>query len=137
MIDATLFTVKGLCDLATVKSHALDFCGHCPDVVVIEQMWSRHEPGAKGKSQTEKILILQAIGGYVAGLYAGASPCFYPPHVWKSSVPKEIHHRRVRKELNDRELAILTELEKRYGKKAHNVRDAIGLGLFETGRLRP
>jgi hypothetical protein len=138
LIAATLCALPGgLRDLRMLRDHALAFCGHCPDTIVVEQMWARHEAGAKGKSQTEKILVLQAIGGYVAGMYSSARPVFVPPHVWKGNVPKEIHHMRVRKALNERELAILIELEKRYGKKAHNVRDAIGLGLFQTGRLRP
>ena len=67
----------------------------------------------------------------------------YLPVQWKGNVPKEIHHPRVMRALTVQELATVARVfeAKRTARawlvppgKQHNVKDAIGLGLFGVGR---
>lgn len=51
----------------------------------------------------------------------------YTPHVWKGSVPKDVHHRRVLGALGTKERALVGALD-------HNGLDAIGIGLYFFGR---
>lgn len=66
-----------------------------------------------------------------ARLY-GASVYRQLPQEWKGQVPKETHHKRILAVLNPTELARLPKLPK---SDAHNMLDAIGLGLFHLGRI--
>ena len=54
------------------------------------------------------------------------------PHEWKGGVPKEIHNARVLEKLSSAESLLLPKLP---ASKLHNVVDAVGLGLFELGRM--
>lgn len=59
------------------------------------------------------------------------------PHVWKGSVPKEIHNQRVLHMLTERELAILPRRPRsKKNPYDHNMLDAVGIGLWKLGRLR-
>lgn len=57
------------------------------------------------------------------------------PHTWKGNVPKKIHNRRVRERLSMAEAAVL-ETCGVAPSLAHNVLDAIGMCLWQLGRLR-
>ena len=54
----------------------------------------------------------------------------FKPRIWKGNVPKKVHHRRLRSVLTPDELKAVA------ANADHNVWDAIGLGLFATGRTR-
>lgn len=54
------------------------------------------------------------------------------PHQWKGGVSKERHHPRVLEALVPNELALLPKLPH---SKLHNVLDAIGIGLYDLGRM--
>lgn len=56
------------------------------------------------------------------------------PHEWKGSVKKEIHNARVLEKMTTAERALLPKLP---ASKLHNVIDAVGLFLWDTGRMRP
>lgn len=64
------------------------------------------------------------------------SPCErISPQQWKGQRPKSADHKYTKRLLNEEELKIVTELEKKYAKdKVHNVLDAIGIGLYAVGR---
>jgi hypothetical protein len=57
----------------------------------------------------------------------------YYPREWKKQMPKDIHHRRIRKRLAAGELAIL-EATHCPPSLIHNVIDAVGIGLFHLAR---
>ncbi len=58
------------------------------------------------------------------------------PPSWKGQVPKQIHHVRIRRALVPRELEVVhTGCRGLRTKHRGDVWDAIGLGLFHTGRL--
>jgi hypothetical protein len=52
----------------------------------------------------------------------------YRPRAWKGTTPKTRHHPRILAKLSDEEKATIAEKRKTY---AHNVYDAIGLGIYE------
>ena len=86
------------------------------------------------------IIALALKAGEWAGHYRSWSEIVYVfPWQWKGSVPKPIHHQRIRAKLSEQELKVL-RLAKRdtlhavQKSKVHNVVDAIGLGLFGVGR---
>jgi hypothetical protein len=53
----------------------------------------------------------------------------YKPRVWKGNVPKAIHHVRLANALTNTERNLAANLD-------HNAWDAIGIGLYATGRTR-
>lgn len=55
------------------------------------------------------------------------------PNEWKGQVPKSVHNKRVLACLTPEELERIAKLPE---SKAHNMIDAIGLGLWHFGRLR-
>lgn len=89
--------------------------------------------GRSAKGDTDDLLKLAAlIGAYVtaAGLSTSRISFVLPPE-WKGNVPKDIHHKRIRGDLTQKELAVLD----RYGQTIpaslmHNVMDAVGLGKW-------
>jgi hypothetical protein len=54
------------------------------------------------------------------------------PHEWKGGLSKERHHPRILEALAPHELALIPKLAEY---KLHNVIDAIGIGLFDLGRM--
>jgi len=66
-----------------------------------------------------------------AKLY-GASVYRHLPQEWKGQVPKNVHHERILAALSPAESARIPKLPKA---DAHNMLDAIGLGLFHLGRI--
>lgn len=101
--------------------------------VHIEQ--PRHYGGGGGALQKD-VELLEALAvrlrtelkplGYQVRLYR--------PHEWKRSVPKPVHHRRIRRALTKPELELI-EVED-YGDAQADVWDGIGLALFGAGRLQ-
>lgn len=77
------------------------------------------------------LLPLAAIVGGVLA-FAWASTALYKPREWKGSVPKKIHQPRILDALKDHERGILEEIPKTY---RHNAVDAVGLGLWASGRM--
>jgi hypothetical protein len=100
-------------------------------VAVVELM---HPRGDDTRSRTAEILRVQWVGGFLAGrlgLVARAAP----PHEWKGSVPKHIHHPRILARLDDGELRVMdSHLSGLSSKVKHNAIDAIGIGLWALGR---
>lgn len=57
------------------------------------------------------------------------------PREWKGQLPKEVHHRRILAALTPEERAVLDACEAPRA-KMHNVIDAVGLGLWQQGRMK-
>jgi hypothetical protein len=95
-------------------------------------------PGGKTKDPNA-IVTLALNAGTWAGRYERCNVRYVRPWQWKGQTPKEIHHERIRAKLDASETAIVTGGTARFGarlpkSKAHNVLDAVGLGLFAVGR---
>jgi hypothetical protein len=75
---------------------------------------------------------------FLAGRYAskagdGAEISTILPHQWKGNMPKDVCAARVRFKLAPEEKAVVDAISVPKGQK-HNVMDAIGIGLFASGR---
>lgn len=99
----------------------------CPDVdaVVIERPVSRGGRGAPG----DDLIALAIRAGRAAGPW-GDRVRWVRPDEWKGNLPKDLCWRRVS--------AALTQEEQRIADSTddHNVRDAIGIGLYTLRRWR-
>ena len=107
--------------------------------------WPRVYAGAirrgESKADPNDLLALAASSAAVAtalsrecGVEVVASYC---PSEWKGQLPKDVCDRRVRSRLDAGEAAVLDLACVRAGKLAHNVVDAVGIGLHHLGRLAP
>ncbi len=108
-----------------------------PETVIVEQP-TVYRRGGKGDS---KDLISVAI---VAGAAAAAYGCesldqtirFVEPRTWKGSVPKKVHNERILRELHKEERKYFDwVIEDVPSGLVHNMIDAVGIGLYELGRM--
>lgn len=96
---------------------------------------SRVRAGARGGDPND-LLPLAGAAAAVAALRGGARCSAYLPAEWKGQLPHEALELRVRARLSPEELAVLDAAAGEAGKMgAHNVVDAVGVGLHHLGRL--
>jgi hypothetical protein len=91
-------------------------------------------PGAKGlKTNPNDLLDLAMCAGAFYGMLVsrGARLRLVEPAEWKAQVPKEITRERIKAILTPQEISRI-----RKGGEMHNVWDAIGIGLFASGRAK-
>ena len=104
--------------------------------IVCEQMCYYPQAGsAKSSSEIKAILVLQAIGGLVAGWTGCPNVIFRPAAAWKSNLPKDICHARLEKLLSPGELAAFLTQIAQY-KKQDDCWDSLGVALSGAGRFR-
>lgn len=102
-----------------------------PEAVALESMEWRH---GDVRSQPRDLLAVQTVGCLVAGRLGGFVH-LYPPSRWKGTIPKDIHHERIKNALDANERAVLDQALA--GVRASNrkeVLDAVGLGLYHLRR---
>jgi len=127
----TKSTNRHLGDDAATMAAAIGFGS--PHVILEEMVLRPEDP----KSQAEDLLRVQLVGGIVAGRCGGRVTTVHPMR-WKGAVPKRIHQSRIRDELSEAERAVLEAgTAKVRGALKHNVLDAVGIGLWGVGRMRP
>lgn len=92
-------------------------------------------PGAKGlKTNPNDLLDLAMCAGAFYGALCvdlRATLRLVEPAEWKAQVPKEITRERIKAILTPQEISRI-----RKGGEMHNVWDAIGIGLFASGRAK-
>lgn len=96
--------------------------------VICEEMQIRHRQKKGGGDDLLKV-------SQIAGRLTANAPRvkYVKARTWKGTIKKEIMLKRILERLCDSERARLPKLPKG---KLHNVIDAVGLGLYELGRLR-
>jgi len=124
-------------------------------------IWECPQVDRRTRGSVPSTVTLAAVGGTMAGLFAGANRATcepVSPAIWKGSAPKPIHHSRMWGLLRDCERELLggertlegIERAKRKGALdrwsrsgstyypsswlEHNLLDAAGLGLWKLGR---
>lgn len=113
--------------------------GRVIDELVVE--WprvyaTRLRKGEMDGQDPNDLIALSAIDGALA-YRMGVKTTSYVPSEWKGQMKKEPCHARIKSRLNPRELAILMDADNDAKSKAHNVYDAVGIGLHHLGRLKP
>jgi hypothetical protein len=98
--------------------------GRLIDALVLEvpQVYTR------GKGDPGDLVELAGVDGAILGRLMPVQQYGYKPREWKGSVPKDIHHARVRKTLTEAERQILENSAP--ASLRHNVLDAIALGKW-------
>lgn len=102
--------------------------------VTVERMV--HHPGRRASVPNDLIRVSES-GSGLAHLLAGpgGDVVFAPAARWKGTVPKNVHHKRIRKVLDPRESAMLEKALKATPKRGHSeAMDSIGLALWASGR---
>lgn len=105
--------------------------GFLPNHLVIElpQVYVRSR--SKG-DPNDLIMLAGLVGAFVYNFDSRDGHKLYKPAEWKGQVPKDIMETRIKGRLSEAELHAV-ELPAR--SLAHNVWDAVGLGLAHLGRL--
>lgn len=134
----------------------------CPALARLDEVvWEIPQVDARTRVSTPHVVQLAAVGGTLAGLYAGAHGAKVvpvTPSKWKGSLPKPVCHGRIWAKLTLDERAILggaatlakIDEAKRKGALArwakaggdyypaswltHNLLDAVGIGIWRLGR---
>ncbi len=86
--------------------------------------------GKNTKASPDSLITLGIRAGIVAGRYEQLEQRvqLVHPHKWKGNVPKNVHHPRIKAALCADELALIRGA-------SGDMLDAVGLGLWELGRL--
>ena len=58
------------------------------------------------------------------------------PSVWKGQAKKDVIRRRIEKRLQASEMQVMAAVDRVTGAKAHNVWDAVGIGMWRLGRFK-
>jgi hypothetical protein len=92
---------------------------------------------SKSKGDNNDLLPLAAVDGAIAALL-GCPATRVAPRDWKGSMAHEAVEHRVASRLDGDEMFVIDEAFGRAGKTlAHNVTDAVGIGLHAVGRFTP
>jgi len=105
--------------------HRRELACFFPDRVVCERMTWR---GRRSKATPQDLMDLNVIAGALGREWV-------TPAQWKGHAPKEIHQPRILKALDARERELVSCVKP--PSLRHNAIDAVGIGLFALGRLRP
>lgn len=103
------------------------------DSVIVELPQVYRAAQSKG-DPNDLIKVAVEVGQWKERSKLARGPCtLVHPAEWKKQVPKDIHHMRIMEHLYALERGKIPALPKT---KAHNVLDAIGLGLWHLKRIR-
>lgn len=104
--------------------------------VIIE--WPQIYAGAiragKSKVDPNDLLALTAVAGAIAARYNGSNILTVRPREWKGQMTKAVTEYRILDRLEGSEIDVLTLAKREAGSFAHNIVDAVGIGLCYVGR---
>jgi hypothetical protein len=89
----------------------------------------------KTKEDPNDLLALTAVDAAIVALLAPATAKSYAPSDWKGQMDKDVCHARVVTRLSSSELAVAETGARAAKSKAHNMYDAVGIGLHHLGRF--
>lgn len=108
----------------------------CVDRVVVEWPQVYRAGRAKAGADPNDLLLLAGVAGALASEYGYAVVESVLPREWKGTVAKEVMLERILDRLSPSELVLVDGLGLAKSKR-HNVVDAVGIGLWVSGRLAP
>lgn len=89
------------------------------------------------KEDPNDLLALAAVGSAINTFFCTGRTYSYTPSEWKAQMEKDVCEAYVRRRLAPSELAAAEVGAKAAKSKAHNMWDAIGIGLHHLGRMKP
>lgn len=107
---------------------------HLHGSMFVSEIPQVYREGKSANVSPDDLTNLTGVVGCVIGFLDPVEVKTYVPAEWKGQVPKDIHNKRIKASLSMDEKAIL-EGVKCPASLLHNVVDAIGVGLFELGRM--
>lgn len=88
------------------------------------------------KEDPNDMVALAGVQSSIATLFEDAEPYSYYPSDWKGQMKKEPCHRRIQERLERvGDFAPLAKASDEAGSLAHNIWDAVGIGLFHVRRF--
>lgn len=112
-------------EAASTETSLFTFVSEIPQV---------YREGKSANVSPDDLTNLTGVVGCVIGFLDPSEVKTYVPAEWKGQVPKKIHNKRIIAALSSTEVAALDAVKCPASLK-HNVVDAIGVGLFELGRM--
>jgi len=103
-------------------------------VIEWPQVYAGAIRAGKSKADPNDLLALTAVAGAIATKYIGTEIFTVRPAEWKGQVPKSIVANRVWDCLEGVEVDVLKVASRDAGRLAHNIVDAVGIGLCYIGR---
>jgi hypothetical protein len=133
---AVLLTKAGWREAARHLNKALGQIPNQHDHVLVVELPQVYRTGLR-KGDPADLVDLAAMAGAMVGMldYRVEKLVVYQPHDWKGNLKKAECERRVRARLSPEELAAVTLPERKA--LAHNVWDAVGIGLRYLNRFGP
>lgn len=123
---------KGYDRLAELSEHAQRWYPTDWDVYFEEPVLRQRGRGPASKPAD--LIKLAVSAGVVIGALAPASVTALSPTDWKGSLPKEVVHRQMLTVLSDNEKLAIEKGVGRQKSLAHNLYDAVCIGLYIEGR---
>lgn len=124
--------------LRWVDAHSVTPLGLAEQVqlsVVVE--WPQVYTAGKSKGDNNDLLPLVGIGSAFAAKLQPAAVSSVRPSEWKGQLDKDATHARVLKRLDTYERRVWQNGCERAKSKAHNLTDAVAIGLHALGRFSP
>ncbi len=91
-------------------------------------------PGQRSKGDGNSLLSVARDAGRLTSAFEENQITWVAPRTWKGTVPKAVMAKRILAALSPEERVLVPHLPKT---TLHNVIDAIGIGLWHLGRLKP
>lgn len=105
-------------------------------VVEWPQIYATRIRSGESKGDPNDLLGLAAVDAAIAAHMWETPVGRYLPREWKGQLTKEACHHRILSRLDDGERQVLAQACEEAGSLAHNVMDAVGIGLHHIGRLK-
>lgn len=129
IFDTSQLVAKGFCSTEDIRGSSETFWGDRNGTLLIECPQIYDVRSRKG-DQSDLIDLAMTVGRWTQECVSSRIQVgVIKPFDWKGSMPKDVHHKRILAALSNEEFAML-------GRTDHNVRDAIGLGLWFCQRLK-
>jgi hypothetical protein len=124
----------GVTSIASKDIWPLEWVEHPTHLNVVIELPQIYRAAQSKGDPNDLIQVAEEVGRWRGRFESiGVLPSLVKPAEWKGQVPKDVHHARASKVLFPAELARIPKLPKT---QAHNMMDAVALGLWRLSRMR-
>jgi hypothetical protein len=128
---------SGAAEAGTMASWVRGWITYDPTELALEwpRIYASRIRAGDSPGDPNDLLALSGVDAALAALFWPAPATSYAPSDWKGQLTKEACHARIMTRLDSSEARIVSAATALAKSKAHNVLDAIGIGLHHLGRL--